>query len=197
MMSALHATAYCLVALIALTWLGNVACRMLFVLSGASQMLKGSDGINNAGKLIGGLERLLIALGLIGHSWEVIAAVVALKTLARFKELDKQIKAEYFLIGSLFSLIWAILVTGAWLAYDQRVGTDLRAKVAELVNPKDKTDSPRPVEAPVQVKVSFSGQPVGAAGQSHPNCGCAKAVEPAAKAPRPPASPQLSSSTSQ
>src|ERR1700712_4921927 len=53
-----------------------------------------------AGKYIGPLERIIIVAGLLVGSWQIIAAVVALKTLARYKELDVQITAEYFLVGS-------------------------------------------------------------------------------------------------
>jgi hypothetical protein len=56
------------------------------------------------------------------HSWEVLAAVIALKTVARFKELDDRKFAEYFLAGSLFSILWAVVVTSLWLAYDRYAG---------------------------------------------------------------------------
>jgi len=59
------------------------------------------------GKLIGTLERtfiyFLILLGQIG----AITVIIALKSLARFKELDNKDFAEYFLIGSLLSLLTA------------------------------------------------------------------------------------------
>ena len=67
------------------------------------------------------------------HSWEVVAAVIALKTVARFKELDDQRFAEYFLVGSLFSILWAVLITSAWLVYDHRVGIDLGGVIAEAI----------------------------------------------------------------
>ena len=33
------------------------------------------------------------------------------ETVARFKELDERLHAEYFLVGSLFSILWAVGVT--------------------------------------------------------------------------------------
>jgi hypothetical protein len=60
-----------------------------------------------AGRVIGVLERLLIFVGLTASSWEILAGVVALKTVARYSKLDEQNKAEYFLIGSLASILWA------------------------------------------------------------------------------------------
>ncbi|MEO0880282.1 MAG: hypothetical protein AAFY22_11290, partial [Pseudomonadota bacterium] len=76
----------------------------------------------NAGALIGGLERSLVVIGVIGARWEIIAAVVAIKTVARYKELEKQLNAEYFLIGSLFSLLWGTMVAVLILIYDARFG---------------------------------------------------------------------------
>lgn len=78
-----------------------------------------------AGRVIGGLERLLILMGLLLGKWEVLVAVIALKTTARYKELDKQIRAEYFLIGSLCSILWAVLITVLLLLYDQLAGFGL------------------------------------------------------------------------
>lgn len=62
------------------------------------------------GQLIGTLERLLIFIAILIQEWSLVGIVVALKTIARYKELDDQNKAEYFLIGSLFSLLWAVSI---------------------------------------------------------------------------------------
>lgn len=107
--------------LLALGTGGNLACRLLFW---AVKLAPPATGATNpkAGRVIGWLERLIIAAGILGGSWEVIAAVIALKSVARFKELDRQVPAEYFLVGSLFSLLWAIAICGAWLAVDRQLG---------------------------------------------------------------------------
>ena len=64
---------------------------------------------DNVGALIGVLERVVIlllgALGLYGS----IALVLTAKSLARFKQLEKQAFAEIYLVGTLMSLIIAIL----------------------------------------------------------------------------------------
>lgn len=78
-----------------------------------------------AGRVIGGLERLLILTGLLLGKWEVLVAVIALKTTARYKELDKQIRAEYFLIGSLCSILWAVAIAVLLLLYDRFAGFGL------------------------------------------------------------------------
>jgi hypothetical protein len=92
----------------------------------------------SAGRIIGWLERLILAIGIIAHSWEVLAGIIALKSVARFKELDTKLPAEYFLVGSLFSVLWAMLITGVWLIYDQELGIHFRETAVHLLQP-DKT----------------------------------------------------------
>jgi hypothetical protein len=131
------------VALALLTWFGNVVCRWLFSLTG----LTGDSSTENtdikpAGWIIGWLERLVFAVGIITHSWEVLAAVIALKTVARFKELDEQGFAEYFLVGSLFSILWAVLITTAWIGYDVHFGGNLQSVFFEVEASKGSTANP-------------------------------------------------------
>ena len=133
MMTVLHVLTYCGVALVLLTMTGNWACRLMVNLIGLRDAVAGTASTAVAGRYIGALERLVIAAGLIVHSWEVVAVVIALKTIARFKELDERLPAEYFLVGSLFSLLWAIVVTTAWLAYDRHVGAGVAAVIVPLV----------------------------------------------------------------
>lgn len=82
-----------------------------------------------AGRMIGSLERLIILLGLVAGSWEIIAAVIALKTVGRFKELDDRLQAEYFLIGSLASILWAALISLILMRFDNTWGF----QIAELI----------------------------------------------------------------
>ena len=63
----------------------------------------------NRGRLIGILERFLIFSMVILNSIAGIAIIIALKSLARFEKLKDKNFAEYFLIGSLLSLILSIL----------------------------------------------------------------------------------------
>lgn len=135
MIQHLHAVLYTGIALVLLTGGGNWACRWLFRLTGLSDaMAKSGDPAHPAGWIIGPLERLILAIGIVAHSWEIMAAVVALKTVARFKDLDDKSFAEYFLVGSLFSILWALLVTVGWLAYDHAIGIDLAALTGRLLD---------------------------------------------------------------
>lgn len=129
-----HAFAYSLFALWALIWGGNWLCRkLLAATSGLDEPADRPETDPKAGRIIGGLERIILAGGILLQSWEVVAAVIALKSVARFKELEKKPFAEYFLVGSLFSLFWAFLVTMLWIAYDQHSGANLRDALLSLV----------------------------------------------------------------
>ena len=62
------------------------------------------------GYLIGTLERwIILLLGLVAM-WQAVALVVALKSIARFEELKKRAFAEYFLLGTLTSILVAIFL---------------------------------------------------------------------------------------
>lgn len=134
----LHSLAAAVVALLLLTWGGNLACQLLLRWSGLRAARSAGAAADDAeaataprvGRVIGHLERLAIAGGLVVGAWEVLVAVVALKSVARFKDLEEKLNAEYFLVGSLFSVLWAVLVTLAWRAYDARLGLDLATRLA-------------------------------------------------------------------
>lgn len=70
-----------------------------------------SDGEDlEVGSLIGSLERWIILLLGIAGLWEAVALVVAAKSIARFEELKKQAFAEYFLVGTLTSVLVAFVL---------------------------------------------------------------------------------------
>ncbi len=122
-----------------ITWVGNVVCRDVLRLANIPKQPAAhppAAGTNQtslkAGRVIGSLERLLILIGLVAHSWEVMVAVITLKTVARYQELDKQIEAEYFLIGSLTSILWAVAVTVFVAHYDAAYGWNISSHLAKL-----------------------------------------------------------------
>lgn len=139
-----HGVLYCAAGAILLLWVGNRLCKWLLDASGLTRAMEeqavaaqkepaAAPRLNpKAGRIIGILERILIAAGIVLSSWEIMAAVIALKTVARFKEIDERLQAEYFLVGSLFSIVWALLVTQGWMLYDKHLGLDLM----QFLNPK-------------------------------------------------------------
>lgn len=62
----------------------------------------------NRGRLIGALERLLLLAVVIAGSYEALAFLVAAKGLIRSKDLEDRAWAEYFLVGSLASVLVAL-----------------------------------------------------------------------------------------
>jgi hypothetical protein len=147
----LYGAFYAGAALVVLIWGGNAVCKIILKASGLTaamtsrrQLLEAEALAANqppprntfnakAGGVIGAFERLILAAGLLTASWEMVAAVVALKTVARFKELDERLDAEYFLVGSLFSIFWAIVVTAGWIGVDTASGIDASRRIAEFM----------------------------------------------------------------
>lgn len=69
-----------------------------------------------AGRIIGVLERWLILFIVLYESdLNAIGFIVAAKGLVRFKKLQDQSFAEYLLVGTLLSVLAAVL-TGSWVA---------------------------------------------------------------------------------
>jgi hypothetical protein len=59
------------------------------------------------GTWIGYLERLAIVGAIVVGHVEIVAAVIAIKGLGRFSELDAPEARERFIIGTLVSMLWA------------------------------------------------------------------------------------------
>lgn len=64
------------------------------------------------GSLIGSLERWIILFLGVAGLWGAVGLVVAAKSIARFEELKEQAFAEYFLVGTLTSVLVAIALVG-------------------------------------------------------------------------------------
>ena len=123
------------VALLALlTYGGNAACKWVLRWSATTTPPESGQKITlRAGRVIGILERVLIFVGLVASSWEILAGVVALKTVARYSDLDKQDKAEYFLVGSLASILWAVVMTALIAFYDREWGFSVLPSLVDLL----------------------------------------------------------------
>ncbi len=68
----------------------------------------GRESLPARGAMIGYLERIMVMVLVLVGQWGVIGLVMAAKSLARFKDLDERGFAEYYLIGTLTSLLVAI-----------------------------------------------------------------------------------------
>ncbi len=67
-----------------------------------------AQGKHGAGALIGVLERALILTFVLLHQYTAIGLVLTAKSIARYKELEDRNFAEYYLIGTLGSLLAAV-----------------------------------------------------------------------------------------
>lgn len=74
----------------------------------------GGDG---SGRLIGGLERTITLVLILLGEWAAMVLLLAAKSIARFEELKKRRFAEYYLVGTLASLLVAILIGLALRAF--------------------------------------------------------------------------------
>ena len=68
--------------------------------------------VKEAGKVIGYMERGIIFFLLMYGQYSAMAFVLTAKSIARFKEIEEnRINAEYYLIGTLFSITCVIVIS--------------------------------------------------------------------------------------
>lgn len=101
-----------------LAWIGlllisikpaNVTIKQLLAKYKPNNVEKTSENQIKAGALIGTLERMIILLLISVGQYSAIGLVLTAKSVARYNKIseDKEF-AEYYLIGSLFSTLYAI-----------------------------------------------------------------------------------------
>lgn len=67
------------------------------------------EGMKRYGKIIGNIERILIISAILINHYDVIAIIIAIKSIGRFKELDGK-TSDYFIVGNLASLSIAFFI---------------------------------------------------------------------------------------
>lgn len=93
----------------------NLIIRLVLSKLGAEPKLE-KDGSRDqkefkAGRIIGALERMLILILFMGGNTGAVGLVITAKGLIRFPELKDRDFAEYFLVGTLLSVIGALAVS--------------------------------------------------------------------------------------
>ncbi len=90
-------------------------------LGGGSGMSVGAETDGPArGQAIGILERWIVLTLVLAGQWGALGLLLAAKSVARFRDLDDRDLSEYYLIGTLTSVLVAVasaLLAGAWLSY--------------------------------------------------------------------------------
>lgn len=71
---------------------------------------KGYEDLKNAGMAIGILERMITLTFVLIGEYSAIAIIFGAKSIARFAELKERPFAEYYLIGTLTSILVAIII---------------------------------------------------------------------------------------
>lgn len=71
---------------------------------------EGTAGYAGAGRLIGILERTLMLAMVLYGEWAAIALLITAKSIARFEEIKVRKFAEYYLVGTLASLLVALVI---------------------------------------------------------------------------------------
>lgn len=104
-----------IIALVGITFFSSVVIKKIMEIFNYPLP---NDGIEDAGKYIGMLERLFIFTFIITDFWEGIGFLLAAKSIFRFGDLKehKEIKlTEYILIGTLISFGLAMLIGQIYL----------------------------------------------------------------------------------
>lgn len=91
----------------------NIAFRMILKTSKEEDRLAdAASGMKNAGAIIGALERIIVCVMVFLGEYASVAVVLTAKSIARYNRLKAEPRfAEYYLIGTLSSIAYAILVT--------------------------------------------------------------------------------------
>ena len=69
-----------------------------------------SPSLENAGAMIGRLERFLMLTFILLNEYTAVGFVLALKAAYRFKDTDDHTRAEYMLMGTFLSLAVTLIV---------------------------------------------------------------------------------------
>lgn len=91
----------------------NTSFKILFQKYAPEGSNNSKSKIEGAGAMIGNLERLLIAALMYYNQFGAIGLVFTAKSVARFDKISKSPTfAEYYLIGSLFSILSVLICYG-------------------------------------------------------------------------------------
>lgn len=101
-----------LTGILFLTSPASIIIKTLIGIYRPNTEIESNESLNNAGKYIGILERLLVFVFIITGHWEGVGFLIAAKSIFRFSDLtqskDRKL-TEYILIGTLLSFGLAIL----------------------------------------------------------------------------------------
>jgi len=100
-----------LACLLFLTTPTSIIMKTIFLKWNISELTKNNESLEDAGKYIGILERILVFIFIISGHWEAVGFLITAKSVFRFgdlKESKHRQLTEYILIGTLISFSIAI-----------------------------------------------------------------------------------------
>ena len=97
-----------MIGLVAFNLKGGSSLVRLALASIRPDLVSG-EGEAGRGETIGYLERMLVMISVLAGQWGLVGLVMAAKSIARFKELDDKKFAEYYLLGTLMSILVAVM----------------------------------------------------------------------------------------
>jgi hypothetical protein len=87
----------------------NITCKIIF--GGYAPLEKDSISISGAGAVIGSLERILMLIFLGLNQFAAVGLIMTAKSIARYDKISKDpIFAEYYLIGTLYSILVTVII---------------------------------------------------------------------------------------
>lgn len=101
-----------LVCLLFLTIPTSIIMKTIFLKWNISELTKNNQSLEDAGKYIGILERILVFIFIVAGHWEAVGFLITAKSVFRFGDLKKSKHrqlTEYILIGTLISFGIAII----------------------------------------------------------------------------------------
>jgi hypothetical protein len=90
----------------------SIIMKTIFFKWNISELIKNNESLEDAGKYIGILERILVFIFIISEHWEAVGFLITAKSVFRFgdlKESKHRQLTEYILIGTLISFGIAII----------------------------------------------------------------------------------------
>jgi hypothetical protein len=89
----------------------NITFRILFSHIKPENNIASNEVEYRVGKLIGNLERLLITALLLVNQYTAIGLILTAKSITRYDKISKnQTFAEYYLLGTLFSMLATVII---------------------------------------------------------------------------------------
>lgn len=107
-----------LVCFLFLTIPTSIIMKTIFLKWDISELTKNNESLEDAGKYIGMLERILVFIFIIAGHWEAVGFLITAKSVFRFgdlKESKHRQLTEYILIGTLISFGIAIITGIAYM----------------------------------------------------------------------------------